>query len=426
MKRYVIGTLALLFSTLCLASSGYDYPIDNGLAATVIGTPKDYVAALPNKIRRSEKSVVVFPDREVKKYIPRRALNYTLVSQKHAAPLVFSIAGTGASHRSAKMLLLEKAFYQAGFHVVSLPSPTYANFIVTASTTQVPGHIVQDSADLYRVMELIHEQISDRVNVSEFYVTGYSLGGAQAAFVAKLDEERQAFNFKKVLMINPPVSLFNSVAILDRMLEENIPGGLNNFNAFFDDLMDQFAKVYTELENVNFNDDFLYRIYEDHENDIDLSRVAALIGMSFRISSSNMIFSSDVVTNGGYILPKNHELGKTESTTDYFKVAARISFTDYFDERFYPFFSEQQPDATRDSLIRDTSLASIADYLRSTDKIAVVHNEDDIILAPGEIDFFRDTFQSRAHIYPKGGHCGNMAHRDNVEYMVNYFSAPGQ
>jgi hypothetical protein len=42
MKRYAIGTLALLFSTLCLASSGYEYPIDNALAATVIGTPKDY------------------------------------------------------------------------------------------------------------------------------------------------------------------------------------------------------------------------------------------------------------------------------------------------------------------------------------------------------------------------------------------------
>jgi predicted alpha/beta-fold hydrolase len=244
MKRYIIGSLALLFSTLCLASSGYDYPIDNALAATVIGTPKDYVAVLPNKIRRSEKKVIVFPDREVKKFIPRRALNYTLVRQKHAAPLVFSIAGTGASHRSAKMLLLEKAFFQAGFHVVSLPSPTYANFIVTASTTQVPGHIVQDSADLYRVMELVHEQIRDRVKVSEFYVTGYSLGGAQAAFVARLDEERKAFNFKKVLMINPPVSLFNSVSILDRMLEENIPGGPNNFNAFFDDLMNEFTEVY--------------------------------------------------------------------------------------------------------------------------------------------------------------------------------------
>lgn len=421
MKRYLVTLLALLFSSLCWASNGYDYPIDNALAATVVGTPRAYVAALPNKIRRSEKKVVVFPDREVNKFIPRKALNYTLVRQKHEAPLVFSIAGTGASHRSAKMLMMEKAFYQAGFHVVSLPSPTYANFIVTASTTQVPGHIVHDSEDLYRVMERIHEQIKDKVKVTEFYITGYSLGGAQAAFVAKLDEERQVFNFKKVLMINPPVSLFNSVSILDGMLENNIPGGLNNFNVFFDELMDEFTKEYTKLENVNFNDEFLYRIYEDRQNDIDPKRVSALIGLSFRISSSNMIFTSDLLTNGGYILPKNHELRKTESTTNYFKVAGRVSFTDYFNERFYPFYREQQPGITKDSLIYDTSLKSIADYLRSADKIAVMHNQDDIILAPGEIDFFRNTFQSRAQIYPKGGHCDNMAYRDNVEYMVNYF-----
>ena len=430
MKRFILGVIPgsifLLFSTLCCASDTYDYPIENALAATVIGTPKEYVAKLPEDIRRKEMKVVVFPDREVKKFIPRKALNYTLVSQKHEAPLVFSIAGTGASHRSAKMLMLEKAFYQAGFHVVSLPSPTYANFIVTASTTQVPGHIVGDSEDLYRVMELIRAQIQNKVKASEFYLTGYSLGGAQAAFIAKLDEERQLFNFKKVLMINPPVSLFNSVSILDRMLEENIPGGLNNFDAYFDDLMSEFTGVYTKLENVDFNDDFLYRIYEDRQNKIDPSKVAALIGTSFRISLSNMIFASDILTNGGYILPKNHELQKTESTTNYFKVAVRISFTDYFNERFYPFYRIQTPGTTRDSLIHDISLTSIADYLRSADKIAVVHNADDVILAPGEIDFFRDTFQSRAHIYPRGGHCGNMAYRDNVEYMVNYFSNQGQ
>tara|TARA_R110000822_G_scaffold59736_27_gene149107 strand:+ start:23932 stop:25158 length:1227 start_codon:yes stop_codon:yes gene_type:complete len=407
---------------VCWAGNGYDYPIDNPLAATVIGTPKAFAAKLPKDIPRSDMRVVVFPDREVKKFIPRKELNYTLVRQKHAAPLVFSIAGTGASHRSAKMRLLEKAFYQAGLHVVSLPSPTYANFIVTASANQVPGHIVQDSADLYKVMELIEEQIRDNVEVTEFYITGYSLGGAQAAFVAKLDEERKVFNFKKVLMINPPVSLFNSVSILDRMLEENIPGGANNFNAFFEDLMKEFTKVYVELENLDFSDDFLYRIYEYEHEEINYSRVAATIGTSFRISSSNMIFTSDLMNNGGYILPKNHELRKTESTTDYFKVANRISFTDYFNERFYPFFSKLTPGATRKSLIHDTSLNSIVDYLRSAEKIAVVHNEDDIILAPGEIDFFRDTFQSRAHIYPKGGHCGNMAYKDNVDYMINYFT----
>ncbi|MEH6466907.1 MAG: hypothetical protein V7722_04690, partial [Porticoccus sp.] len=83
MKRYVISSFALLFSTLCWSGNGYDYPIDNPLAATVIGTPKAYTAELPNDIPRSDMKVVVFPDREVKKFIPRKALNYTLVRQKH-------------------------------------------------------------------------------------------------------------------------------------------------------------------------------------------------------------------------------------------------------------------------------------------------------------------------------------------------------
>ena len=403
----------------------YGYPIDNPLAATVIGTPKEYVASLPKDIPRQDMKLVVFPDRQIKTFIPKKALNYTLVSQKKPAPLIFTIAGTGASHRSAKMRLLEKAFFQAGFHIVSLPSPTYANFIATASTTQVPGHIVQDSADLYRVMELIKQQIKDRVQITEFNVTGYSLGGAQAAFVAKLDEERGTFNFKKALMINPPVNLFNSVALLDLMLEENIPGGLDNFNAFFNEMMTDFSHHYSRSENIDFNDDFLYRIYQNKKQKVNLSRVAATVGLSFRISSSNMIFTSDVVTNGGYILPKNHQLRKVESTTNYFKVSSRVSFTDYYNERFLPFFLAQTPGLTSDKLLDDLSLNSIADYLRTSDKIAVVHNEDDIILAPGEIDFFRDVFQSRAHIYPKGGHCGNMAYKDNIAYMVNYFENKG-
>jgi hypothetical protein len=71
------------------------------------------------------------------------------------------------------------------------------------------------------------------VEVTDFFLTGYSLGAAQSAFVAKLDEEDKVFNFRKVLLVNPPVSLYNSVQILDKMLEENIPGGLDNFNAFY-------------------------------------------------------------------------------------------------------------------------------------------------------------------------------------------------
>ena len=88
MKRSLLSVLTLLFSSLCGASSGYLYPIDNPLAATVLGTPKEFSAALPKDIRGKEMQITVFPDRVPKKFIPRTALNYTLVKQKQEAPLI--------------------------------------------------------------------------------------------------------------------------------------------------------------------------------------------------------------------------------------------------------------------------------------------------------------------------------------------------
>ena len=42
----------------------------------------------------------------------------------------------------------------------------------------------------------------NEINVSDYHLTGYSLGGTQAAFVSRLDESEQFFNFKKVLRVS--------------------------------------------------------------------------------------------------------------------------------------------------------------------------------------------------------------------------------
>ena len=85
--------------------------------------------------------------------------------------------------------------------------------------------------------------------------------------------------------------------------------------------------------------------------------------------------------------------------------------------------SNREPERAvrNDSELHLMSLESIEDYLRSTDKIEVMHNEDDIILEAGEIDFFRRVFGERAKIFPIGGHFGNLAYRDNVAHMLNVF-----
>ena len=77
------------------------------------------------------------------------------------------------------------------------------------------------------------------------------------------------------------------------------------------------------------------------------------------------------------------------------------------------------PKVSRTSLIEEMSLSSIEDFLRTADNIRVVHNEDDLILEPGEIDFFSEVFGDRAVIYPNGGHLGNMLQRDVISHIVN-------
>ncbi len=402
------------------AMEAYDYPFVNSLEATVVGTPTVYRADVPDKDPTREHTLTIFEDREIPKvFWYSEPLTFSLAAQRGEAPLIFVIAGTGGSYKSPKVVAMQRAFHNAGFHSIAISSPTHMNFIINASTTSVPGRIEEDAEDIYRVMEKAYERVASRVRVSEFYLTGYSLGGSQSAFLAKLDETRQTFNFKKVLVINPSVSLYNSVQILDQMLADTVGTEPQAFNSYLGRVMRSFLTAYDRSEPLEFNEDFLYNIYKKRVP--TEAKLAALIGFSFRISSSNMAFASDVMTRYGMVVPSDTELSSTDSTTPYFEKLLRISFMDYFDEFFYPYHQARNPSLTRDQLIDELSLKNIESYLRGNPKIAMTTNDDDIILAPGEVDWLRDVFGSRAKIWPTGGHCGNMEHKDFVAYMVEYF-----
>jgi len=418
--RFVLGWCCLLLLGCSLANA-YDYPFTDPYTATVLDTPREYAAPLPKEIPTTTDTIVMFEGRNVPGVLWNMdRLYYSYQRQKGPAPLIFLIAGTGASFKSSKMMVMQKAFYQAGFHVISLSSPTHPNFVVAGSASSVPGDLQEDSADLYRVMQAIWKKLKGKMEVTEFYLSGYSLGAAQSAFVARIDEQEKVFNFSKVLLINPPVSLYNSVVILDDLLRDNIPGGPDHFGEFYQRMINAFGQAYAHGDKVEFNDQFLYETYEYHKPVTD-TPLKALIGISFRISCENMAFASDVMTKSGYVVSKDLELGRFAHITPYAKVLSRLTFLDYFDGIFMPHFRAVNPGLTETEMIQQLSLRSIEDYLRHSEKFGLITNEDDIILLPGEIDYLRALFGSRATIYPHGGHCGNMAYPDNVAAMVGFF-----
>jgi pimeloyl-ACP methyl ester carboxylesterase len=398
----------------------YGYPFADPYEATVIGTPDEYRAELPAKIPAQLRDLLVFPAREVPDIFWYNAtLGYSLAAQPGPARLVFILPGTGAGFDSSRSLILQGALYQAGFHVVSLSSPLHPNFIVAASTSSRPGLLTADAQDVHRVMALIRGHLADEIAITGYDLVGYSLGATQAAFVAKLDDERQSFGFERVLLINPPVGLYRAARVLDQLFEEHIPT-IAAFNTLFNQLMQQFSEFYSPAEPMLLSDDLVYDIYKRRPPPD--RTLQALIGAAFRLASMNLLFTSDVVAHVGVLVAPHRRLGITDSLTPYLKASTQLSFEDYARRVLYPYYREITPGLTFDQLVTQDGLRAIDRYLRTTPKIGLMHNADDILLGPGDLQYLEDVFGDRARIYPRGGHSGNLAYKDNIAYLIEFFT----
>lgn len=401
------------------ADDGYGYLIPGAYEATILGTPATLLPEFPSKMPTRQLVLDVVPGRKKPPiFFYDEGLRCTFAYQSKKAPLIFLIAGAGAGNRASKLMTMTKAFHQAGFHVITLPSPANANFIISASKSSIPGDLTEDVADLYRAMEVAWKQVEGEIEVSSFQLCGYSLGASQAAFAAKLDEERKVFNFRKVLLINPPVNVYESASRIENLLKQ-IPGGAKKQGVFFNRMLTKFSHYYRYGNFVALDDDFLYSIYA--ERLFSQEEAGGLIGLTFRINLAGMIFSSDVMTKSGYVVPRNRILSATDSLFDYFLVSSHLSFIDYFEEYLLPFFQKQHPGLTRQAFIDSQSLRIIDGYLKSSVKFGLMTNENDFILNTAEIDYLRQLFGARAKIYPRGGHLGNLEYRENLAYMVDFF-----
>jgi len=406
----------------------YDYPIHDPYEATVVGTPVDlkYQWDSPRKVKLE--ILTLNFDKDLGN-IPLAGtfgladLKMIFAKQAGPAPLIFVIAGTGAAYNSPKVLFLMNTFYQAGYHVITIASPTKPPFIAAASSNNLPGLTNYDAEDIYRVMKHALDMVSNEIEITEKYVTGYSLGGIEAAFVGYLDSQRREINFDKVLMINPPVNLYTSVFNLDNIIPEyrrKHPDATGR--KVFDDVFTRLAAHFKETGSVTFGPETLFDIQKgDHALGSD--ELEVLIGISFLFSTADLVFTSDALNHTGWIVPADENFSPLSSDMTYwYKRSLRWQFIPYFDRMVVPWWQEQHPGDTRDDIIRKISLYGIEDYLRNNPSVGVIHNHDDIILGPGDIDFLKAVMGDRAKIYPYGGHLGNMEYKDNVSYMLDFFN----
>ena len=402
---------------------GYGYPITNPFEATIAGTPDVLQGLAGEKIKVTEKdySLLLRPERafEVPSiFWPVKKFTYRLAYQPKAAPLIFIIVGTGSHYDSSLAEYLKRLFYKQGFHVVQITSPTNYDFIVGASRHATPGISTEDAKDLYQVMQSIRAQ-QHQLPITDFYLTGYSLGALEAAFVSHLDETRKSFNFKKVMLLNTPVNLLTSVDNLDKLVTTQVEG-INSDTNFYQSIFDKLSKFFEKRGHVNLDAAMLFDFQQSKER-LNNEQLAMLIGAAFRFASTDIVFTSDLVNKRGKITPLGTEITYSTHLEPFFRKALVCDFICYVETQVIPYWHSIGGKGSIDDLAQQVGLYAIEDYLRTSPKIGAMHNADDIILGEGDLGFLRRTLGDRLTVYPLGGHCGNISYHVNSNDLVEFF-----
>lgn len=411
----------VLFLILSLTAFSYNFPIDDPYSATIIGSASMMTEGVSENIPLKVYGIQI----KDKKDIPdvfwyASKFKFSFSKQKNKkAPLIFVLAGTGSDYSTTRVKFMQRIFHDAGYHTIAISSQMSQQFMISASSNSVPGLLLEDNEDIYKAMKLAYNKIKDQVEVTDFYIMGYSLGGSNAAVLSYIDEKEKAFNFKRVFMVNPPVNLYDSAVKLDKYLEDYTGGKSAGIEKLLNTTLAKIKGGLTS-EYANIGADTIYNIVK--RDILSDSEKKAYIGLAFRLASTDLNFISDFITKS-HIYTKNPEkVDKYTNMKEYFKAVNFATFEDYVNKIGFPYYKKYNKDLTTEDLKEKASLRVIEDYLRTSPKIAAVTNADELILNEKDFAFLKDVFKDRLIIYPKGGHCGNMFYKENVDIMLKFIN----
>ena len=411
----------VLFLILSLTAFSYNFPIDDPYSATIIGSASMMTEGVSENIPLKVYEIQI----KDKKDIPdvfwyASKFKFSFSKQKNKkAPLIFVLAGTGSDYSTTRVKFMQRIFHDAGYHTIAISSQMSQQFMISASSNSVPGLLLEDNEDIYKAMKLAYNKIKDQVEVTDFYIMGYSLGGSNAAVLSYIDEKEKAFNFKRVFMVNPPVNLYDSAVKLDKYLEDYTGGKSAGIEKLLNTTLAKIKGGLTS-EYANIGADTIYNIVKG--DILSDSEKKAYIGLAFRLASTDLNFISDFITKS-HIYTKNPEkVDKYTNMKEYFKAVNFATFEDYVNKIGFPYYKKYNKDLTTEDLKEKASLRVIEDYLRTSPKIAAVTNADELILNEKDFAFLKDVFKDRLIIYPKGGHCGNMFYKENVDIMLKFIN----
>ena len=329
-----------------------------------------------------------------------KKLQFTTWLQSGKAPIVYIVPGLGSHRLAGSAIALAELVYERGFSAVCVSSAFNSEFMENASTADLPGYTPIDGNDLHVALtEIDHDLERSHPNrLAAKALLGYSMGAFHSLFIAATESTNQPtlLKFDRYVAINTPVRLLYGVSRLDEF-----------YNAA---LEWPSADRTEEINNTFLKVAALSRTSLTPNSSLPFSAVESkfLIGVAFRIILRDAIFSSQLRHNQGVL---EHSIDKRRRDPIYQEIL-QYSYADYLRKFVVPYYQTRGIDLTdSQALARAGDLKTYSNGLQANQKIRLIENQNDILLAEEDLKWIRATFTpDELTVFETGGHLGNLAH----------------
>ena len=426
LKKILIVIAVMLFSIIGsgeeidVSQIAVDYPYkDNAIMATVMGTPSSQWYKLKKgKAPKVKKFKAIKKVPEILR--PWSDYEYGVWKQKNDAPLMILISGTGSLYNSGLTMYMANVFYERGYNVLALSSPTTMPYIVSQSKNNYAGYIKDESTHMYNLIATaVSKEKAEGMKITKTHIGGYSLGGFQSLLIQEMDSEKKKIGIEKSLMLNSPVSILTATQKLDSYLVKNGIYNAESLEKFLDNIFGKLVyDEYLEISDVDFTD-IRSAVSKLQLKDSDFE---VLTGLLFRFYSANMTFAGEVFSGKNAVgrLSDKKIYKRFDSVTKEFREGLSVSFDEYSKEILFPYLKKNKyPDLTMGQFIKEFDLRNSQEFIDKNNKnIIFITSKDDILTTESDLDYINKTFNNRV-IIPYGGHTGILWHQDVVNLMVN-------
>ncbi len=369
-----------------------------------------------------------------------RKLKFTFWLQPGKANVVYIVPGLGSHRLAETSLALAELVYKNGFSAVCVSSPFNFEFMEHASTAAMPAYLPVDGHDLHVALTEIDRRLNalypDRLGNKA--LMGYSMGAFESLFVAATEptnpppsdlgatnqlpvrrstgEGGPLIQFDRFVAINTPVRLAQGISKLDEFYRAPLswPDAERT-----DDLENTFLKVAA-----------LSKLTLTPRSTLPFSAIESkfLIGLTFRLSLRDVIFSSQRRNNQGIL----HHPIRNWRREPLYREILQYSYQDYFEKFAIPYYQSRglaspheiggaeaagratevisRGEPVAEALEKAGDLRTYDAGLRANPNIRVIVNQNDFLLTDEDLAWLHATFTpEQLTVFPQGGHLGNLS-----------------